>query len=38
MNTNFQNLKLAWKLLRIVRTRPLDLVRKALGIVGEIGG
>jgi hypothetical protein len=26
------------KLLRIVRTRPLDLGRKALGIVGEIGG
>ena len=30
MNTNFQKLKLAQKLLRIVRTRPLDLGRKGL--------
>jgi hypothetical protein len=38
MNTNFQNLKLFQKLIRIVRTRSLELGRKALGIEGEIGG
>jgi hypothetical protein len=38
MNTNFQNLKLAKKLIRIVWTSTLDLGRKALGIEGEIGG